>query len=386
MHCDESQRRALGRGGRAAPWASRAVAEAAVARQESRSGHAFNAAQRETTVALLTGTDRVALVQGYAGTAKTTSVLAATADELRQQGWKVEALAPTRQAAETLGRAIGAEGRTVAAFLHAAPSLREGSTRTAYLVDEASLLSARDMTRLLEKTQGDRVVLVGDVKQLGSIEAGAAFRQMQEHAALKTSVTVQAGDRITLREPIGHLKGGAVLTVERIDVGVLHLRDARGGAQTLNTAKAVALDYAYAQTAHQAQGSTCTCVLVHAESDRVNLMNQQSLYVALSRATHEAIVYTDDRAALAAQVTRTSGQKETALDAPSDRAPGSQHEAATIAPWEKAPSAEHVQGSAREVGGETAAHRSALDTSSDRGTPSAGADRSAGAELDGWGR
>ena len=559
--------------GCATPWIGREDALAAIARQELRIGHAFNATQRETTVALLTDTDRVALVQGYAGTAKTTSVLAATADELRQRGWTVEGLAPTRAAAEILGKAIGAEGRTVASFLANAPEgpsihhqqehRQHGLSRTAYLVDEASLLSARDMARLLEKTQGDRVVLVGDVKQIGSIEAGAAFRQMQEHSALKTSVldvivrqkdeplrtavydalrgdasaalakvdvrqleertdrvaaiardygalspeqraqtlviapgrddrvainiairgelaahgeltgieapitvlerqdltrvqarqagsyhegdimragrdyaslglakgdsarivavdaernrltlersdgqrteidparyarfsawtarelTVQAGDRITLREPVGHLKGGAVLTVERIDAGVLHLRDARGGAQTLDTAKAVALDYAYAQTAHQAQGSTCARVQVHAESDRVNLMNQQSLYVALSRATHEAIVYTDDRLALAAQVARTSGQKETALDALPHRAPGPRHEAATIAPWEKALSAEHVQGSAREAEDETAANRSAMGTSSDRGTPSTGAGRTAGAELDGWGR
>ena len=549
--------------GRAAPSASRAVAEAAIIRQEQQSGHAFNAAQRETTVALLTGTDRVTLVQGYAGTAKTTSVLAATADELRQQGWKVEALAPTRNAAETLGRAVGAEGRTVAAFLHAAPSQQAASPRTAYLVDEASLLSARDMTQLLDKTHGDRVVLVGDVKQLGSIEAGAAFRQLQEHSAVKTSVldvivrqkdeqlraavydalrgdpsaalakvnvrqleeradrvaaiardyaalspeqraqtlviapgrddravinmairselaargeltgpearvtvlerqdltrvqarqagsyhegdilragrdyaslglakgdsarivavdternrlrlglsggqraeidparyarlsawtarelTVQAGDRITLREPVGHLKGGAVLTVERVGEAALHVRDVRGGTQALDTAKAVALDYAYAQTAHQAQGSTCTRVLVHAESDRVNLMSQQSLYVALSRATHEAIVYTDDRVALATQVARTSGQKETALDINPDRATGPQREAATIAPWEKMPSAEREQSSTLDAGGETAAHRSVMDTSSDRGTPSADAGRTKGAELDGWGR
>ena len=549
--------------GRVTHWASRAAAEAAIARQQSHSGHAFNAAQRETTVALLTGTDRVALVQGYAGTAKTTSVLAATADELRRQGWKVEALAPTRQAAETLGLAIGAEGRTVAAFLQAMPASREASARTAYLVDEASLLSARDMTQLLEKTQHGRVVLVGDVKQLGSIEAGAAFRQLQEHSALKTSVldvivrqkeeslraavydalrgdasaalakvdvrqregrtdrvsaiardyaalstaqrtqtlviapgrddraainlairhelttrgeltgpearikvlerldltrvqarqsasyhegdilraerdyvslglakgdsarivaidvernrltleridgqraeidparyirfsawsareiSVQAGDRLTLREPVGHLKGGAVLTVERIDAGALHLRDARGGAQTLDTSKAIALDYAYAQTAHQAQGSTCARVLVHAESDRVNLMNQQSLYVALSRATHEAIVYTDDRAALAIQVNRTSGQKETAFDVNPDRVAGLQHEATKIAPWETIPSAERAQSSARAAGGATAAHRSALDTSSDHSAPGDRGGRTAGAERDGWGR
>ncbi len=548
--------------GGVAPWANREVTEAAVARQESQSGHAFNAAQRETTVALLTGSARVALVQGYAGTAKTTSVLAATADELRRQGWTVEALAPTRQAAETLGRAIGAEGRTIAAFLHAVSASREASARTAYLVDEASLLGARDMARLLEQTQRGRVVLVGDVKQLGSIEAGAAFRQLQEHSALKTSVLdvivrqkdeslraavnealrgdasaalsnvdvrqlegrtdrvaaiardyaalspeqraqtlviapgrddraainlairdelstrgeltgpeakitvlerldltrvqarqaaayhvgdilragrdyaslglargdsgrivaidaepnrlmlerndgqrigidparytrfsawsahelgMQAGDRITLRELAGSMKGGTVLTVERIDVGALHLRDAHGRTQTLPTSKAVALDYAYAQTAHQAQGSTCTRVLLHAESDRNNLMNQQSLYVALSRATHEAIVYTDDRAALATQVNRTSGQKETALDVNSDRAVRPQREATTIAPWERL-SAEKAHNSARESGGERTAQYSALDTSSDHSTLSDRGGGTAGSERGGWGR
>ena len=69
-----------------------------------------------------------------------------------------------------------------------------------------------------------------------------------------------------------------------------------------------------------------------------------------------------------------------------DRATGPQREAATIAPWEKILSAEREQSSAREAGGETAAHHSAMDTSSDRGTPSAGAGRTAGAELDVWGR
>ena len=50
-----------------------------------------------------------------------------------------------------------------------------------WIVDEASLLSARDTAKLLSKaeTEGARVLLVGDVKQLGSVEAGAAFAQLQ---------------------------------------------------------------------------------------------------------------------------------------------------------------------------------------------------------------
>lgn len=511
--------------GRAAPMVSRIEAEAAILRQEHGSGHWFNAGQREATLALLTGTDRVALLQGYAGTAKTTSVMAATANELRRQGWQVEALAPTHQAAEILGRAIGAQGRTVASLLHQAPTAPPEQAnkdaralvprmRTVYLVDEASLLSAGDMMRLLQKTGDTRLVLVGDVKQLGSVEAGAAFRQLQESSPLKTIVLdtivrqkdaqlraavydalagdptaalakveiralesradrvaamardyavlsaeerartlviapgrddrvalnmairaelaargalqgpevramalerldltrvqarqigtyhegdllrverhypslglakgesaqvvsldperqrlilertdgqrfeidparytrfsawaprelpLQTGDRITLREAVATLKAGSTLTVERVHADSIQVRDALGAMHTIDLSRPVALDYAYAQTAHQAQGSTCARVLIHAESDRVNLLNQQSLYVALSRATHEAIVYTDDRVALTAQIARETGQKEMALEGrvevhPADRA------LAEPAPWETVPS------------------------------------------------
>ncbi|MHB0973202.1 MAG: hypothetical protein ACYC0P_03055 [Thiobacillus sp.] len=43
-------------------------------------------------------------------------------------------------------------------------------------------------------------------------------------------------------------------------------------------------------------------------------MTQQNLYVPVSRATDEFVIVTDDREALAAQIERESGQKETALE------------------------------------------------------------------------
>jgi conjugative relaxase-like TrwC/TraI family protein len=540
-----------------APIAERSQADAAIVRQERASCRAFNAAQRETTIALLTGADRIALVQGYAGTAKTTSVLAATADELRRQGFQVQALAPTHSAAETLGQAIAAEGRTVASFLQRQAEAAPPPARTAYLVDEASLLSTRDMARLLEKTEGARVVLVGDIKQLGSVEAGAAFRQLQERSALKTLVldqivrqramrlraavydalrgdpsaalakvnvqelasradrvdaiaqdyvalspeqraqtlviapgkddraaingairaersvrgeltgpevrmtvldrhdltkalarqvgayqkgdvlrarrdyaslglakgdtarivavdpdrhrlmlecgdgqrveidparyarfsaysardlAVRAGDRITLRESAGVLRNGAVLTVERVEDAALHLRDARGAAHHLDARQPLAMDYAYAQTAHQAQGSTCTRVFVHAESDRVNLMTQQSLYVALSRATHEATVYTDDQIKLGEQVARDSGQKEVALDHDHRHGRGSMAQHAAMAPWES-----RLVGQTRDAGVERQEDRSqrsaaGFDLAPERTASANGAGRNADIE------
>ncbi|MDO8897082.1 MAG: helicase C-terminal domain-containing protein, partial [Bacteroidales bacterium] len=67
--------------------------------------------------------------------------------------------------------------------------------------------------------------------------------------------------------------------------------------------------HGYAQTAHEAQGRTCERVFVHAESDRLNLTNQQSLYVAISRAKEQAHIYTDSATALGMAVLERSGQK-----------------------------------------------------------------------------
>jgi hypothetical protein len=151
---------------------------------------------------------------------------------------------------------------------------------------------------------------------------------------------LQTGDRITLRESVATLKAGSTLTVERVHADSIYVRESNGQLHTLELIRPMALDYAYAQTAHQAQGSTCARVLVHAESDRVNLMNQQSLYVALSRATHEAIVYTDDRVALTAQIARETGQKEAALESWAE-AHALDRALDVPAPWEAEPRITH---------------------------------------------
>ena len=56
--------------------------------------------------------------------------------------------------------------------------------------------------------------------------------------------------------------------------------------------------HAYVQTAYAAQGRTSERVMVHAESGRANLVDQASIYVAVSRARSEAAIYTDDRTKL----------------------------------------------------------------------------------------
>lgn len=164
--------------GAAAPILSARQAARAVARAELQSDHPWNEGQRAATRSLLTSPHRVTGLQGYAGTAKTTTVLATFAREAQARGVAVTALAPTASAAQTLGEALGQRGETVARQLVSNSASLSGGV---WIVDEASLLSARDMAMLLglAASANARVVLVGDVKQLGSVGAGAAFAQLQ---------------------------------------------------------------------------------------------------------------------------------------------------------------------------------------------------------------
>ncbi len=167
------------------PILSPVQAAKAVARATLQSDHPWNSGQRETAKALLTSSNRVTALQGYAGTAKTTTVLATLAEEARRHGLRVTPLAPTTSAARTLGDALNMKGETVAKHLMSQSRIERGGV---WIVDEASMLSARDMASLLDQASkaNARVVLVGDVKQLGSVGAGAAFSQLQE-AGMQTA-------------------------------------------------------------------------------------------------------------------------------------------------------------------------------------------------------
>ena len=185
----ENERRLLraeveGRGA-VAPMLSPIQAARAVARAVLQSEHHWNPGQREATKALLTSNNRVAALQGYAGTAKTTTVLATLASAASARGLRILPLAPTASAARTLGDALEMKGETVAKHLIGQSRLQRGGV---WIVDEASMLSAGDMASLLGAAgkANARVVLVGDVKQLGSVGAGAAFAQLQR-AGMETA-------------------------------------------------------------------------------------------------------------------------------------------------------------------------------------------------------
>ena len=200
--------------------AAKAVAGAAA--QAERSGFGWNADQKAATEQLLTSRNRITAVQGYAGTAKTTTVLATFAREAEARGVSVVALAPTASAATTLGEALGARGDTVARHLLGPEGSAPGQP-LAWIVDEASLLSARDTARLFDMAEqyDARVVLVGDVKQLGSVEAGAAFAQLQS-AGMETATLgeiVRQSNAATKEAVLASIEGDAKKALAALDRG-----------------------------------------------------------------------------------------------------------------------------------------------------------------------
>jgi hypothetical protein len=63
------------------------------------------------------------------------------------------------------------------------------------------------------------------------------------------------------------------------------------------------LDHGYAVTSHSSQGLTAERVLVHADTSvHPDLLNSRFAYVSISRASHEATLFTDDMAKLGPQL------------------------------------------------------------------------------------
>ena len=193
-------------------------------------GHAWNEGQLEATRALLLSEAAVTGIQGSAGTAKTTTVLKTFADAARKQGFTVRALAPTATAADVLARAIEAKPMTVAMMLDRADD--EQPAKRIDIIDEASMLSARDAARVLAHAQrtGTRLVLVGDVAQLGSVEAGRSFGQLQQAGmpTFKLEKIVRQTNTQTREAVEAMLAGDAKAAFAALDAGggaVIEQRD-----------------------------------------------------------------------------------------------------------------------------------------------------------------
>jgi conjugative relaxase-like TrwC/TraI family protein len=133
--------------------------------------------QSNAVTMALKSRDRVIGWCGVAGAGKTYTVQALIAS---MGEFEVIGLAPDASAAQTLQDETRMSCSTVASMLASKP---EPVRDRLVIVDEAGKLSAQDARALLERsqTEGFRLLLIGDPKQLSAVEAGSPFKALLEN-------------------------------------------------------------------------------------------------------------------------------------------------------------------------------------------------------------
>ncbi|MHC1767526.1 MAG: MobF family relaxase [Verrucomicrobiia bacterium] len=131
---------------------------------------------------LLASTNLVSVFRGGAGTGKS-YVLHELVEQLRHAGRPVAVLAPQRQQVVDMEKAGFPSPTTVASFL----TKGELPERAVVVVDEAGQLGGRQMLELLRlaRTRSARVVLSGDTRQHGAVEASDALLAIERHAGVR---------------------------------------------------------------------------------------------------------------------------------------------------------------------------------------------------------
>ncbi len=175
--------------------------------------------QKHAVEFVLASRDQAVNIRGAAGTGKT-----ATLEELhrglREAGRQVLAVAPTMSAVEELHQ-VGFSGALTVEQLLQDPRVQIETRGKVLLVDEAGMLSGRQMSELLRlaERQSTRLVFSGDTRQIRSVEASDALRILEQESHLKsTSLTqVQRQTAPEYREAIEELRRHSTRGFERLE-------------------------------------------------------------------------------------------------------------------------------------------------------------------------
>lgn len=172
-----------------------AGAEVADRLKATTGGQQLNGEQLAAATLALSTSDRIAVIQGVAGAGKTT--LVQSIKELAaQEGRETMGLAFANKMVGMLRDEAKIETQTVSSFVNAhirgalagsGPAFDASSAALAgkvIVLDESSLVANDAMNNLVtiaNNLKVDRLIMIGDFKQLQSIDAGKAFQLVQSH-------------------------------------------------------------------------------------------------------------------------------------------------------------------------------------------------------------
>ncbi len=147
---------------------------------------ALNEEQKKAVTHALTSKDQVIIIEGGAGTGKTTLMKEINAG-VESAGKKVFAFAPSAEASRGVLQSEGfAKADTVARLL-LDKDLQKQLKGNVLWVDEAGLMGNKQMNQVLEiaRDQKAQVILTGDTRQHSSVERGDALRIIMEKSKIK---------------------------------------------------------------------------------------------------------------------------------------------------------------------------------------------------------
>ena len=170
----------------------------------------------------------------------------------------------------------------------------------------ASVVAISPATNQLTVEKANKELVTYDPRRLTGV---SVYREIERELSV--------GDRIQFTAPDKSLgvANRELATIETVDPnGRLSAHLVNNRQIDFNPSEHRHFDHGYAVTSHSAQGLTAERVLVHADTSvHPDLLNSRFGYVSISRASHQAMLFTDDMAKLAPQL-GADVSKTSALD------------------------------------------------------------------------
>ncbi|OWW01877.1 conjugal transfer protein TraA [Rhizobium sp. R72] len=237
--------------------------------------------EQKTAIEHVAGPERIAAVIGRAGAGKTTMMKAAR-EAWEAAGYRVVGGALAGKAAEGLEKEAGIASRTLSAWeLRWDQERDQLDEQTVFVLDEAGMVSSRQMARFVEAVTltGAKLVLVGDPEQLQPIEAGAAFRAIAERTGYAELETIYRQREQWMRDASLDLARGNVSAA----LDAYEQRDMVRTAWTRDEAIAALI----ADWDHDFDPAKATLILAHRRVD-VRLLNEMARSRLVERGVIEA--------------------------------------------------------------------------------------------------
>lgn len=211
--------------GNAAPPIQTDTATAQLGEVAQAAGIDLSDEQGKAALAILSGDNRVQLIQGDAGAGKTT-LFALASEVAGKSDIEMLAVTPQNKLAGELREATGMRVQSVEGLLSqhrwatgtpksdGIDRARDDLGGKILIVDEASMVSHRQMVGLLQLAERSglaKLVLVGDIKQIDPVEAGRPFALLQRQRAPTELLSENRRQRDPdLRDAVAALKDGDV--------------------------------------------------------------------------------------------------------------------------------------------------------------------------------